>query len=120
MNISVEKTVTKKEGKFYGASLQPNMRGRLKECDSKEDYLTEVAYFEENDANCNTCKFLKRIPHEKSIFGFLKGICTKPSNILDKKSYYGRFFISEDTKELNISFHPDDAMLNNCWETRRK
>lgn len=55
-------------------------------------------WFDEMDANCNTCKNLMRTHHEKRKDGQLEGICKK--------------------NETRIRFHPDDWMGNECWEPR--
>jgi hypothetical protein len=55
-------------------------------------------WFDEMDANCNTCKNLERIQHKKCTAGFLQGICK--------------------IKGEQIKFHPDDWMGNECWEQR--
>lgn len=57
--------------------------------------------FDENDANCNTCANLHRVKHERSKFGTLYGTC-----LLSVKR--GVFW-----------FHPDDAMLMDCWSARK-
>lgn len=56
------------------------------------------AAFSEMDANCNTCKNLDRIKHDKDKAGFLYGVCK-----MNLKS---------------VKFHPDDWMGMSCWESR--
>lgn len=66
------------------------------------DAKREVAAFVENDANCNTCRHLIRIPHEKQHPARLHvGMCGH-----------------QPYKPL-IQFHPDDCMGMRCWEGRR-
>ena len=52
--------------------------------------------FNRFEKNCNTCKKLERVPHDKR-GGFMKGAC--------------------EVKGLH-SFHPDDPMFMECWEDR--
>ena len=56
--------------------------------------------FDEMDANCNTCKNLQRIPHEKRKDGQLVGVCK--------------------LKSEQLLFHPDDWMGKECWEARKE
>ncbi len=65
-------------------------------------YKDSCKLFEISEANCNTCKFLQRIKHEKSTDGFLKGKCTK--------------------KGIDLKFHPNDPMWyinNDCYIHRK-
>jgi len=55
-------------------------------------------WFAENDANCNTCAHLQRVPHAKCFTGMLDGICRKTSQAL--------------------RFHPEDWMGMACYESR--
>lgn len=57
-----------------------------------------IRAFHENDANCNTCKHLQRVKHEKCKFGFLEGRCIAHG--------------------MSMRFHPDDPMLMPCYEPR--
>lgn len=72
------------------------------------DYRAEVVAFHENDRNCNTCKHLERVAHPKDKFGFLFGRCkSTPINMPYKLRDNGA-----------MMFHPDDAMLMDCYESR--
>jgi len=55
-------------------------------------------WFDEMDANCNTCKNLERIQHKKCSAGFLQGVCKVSGE--------------------KIRFHPHDWMGKKCWEQR--
>jgi hypothetical protein len=66
--------------------------------DGKEARKQSKICFDENEANCNTCKNLMRVHHDKIKGGFLEGVCQK-------------------NKE-RIRFHPDDWMGKECWEAR--
>jgi len=66
--------------------------------EGKEARKQSKKNFDEMDANCNTCKNLMRVHHEKRKDGQLEGVCK----------------IRAET----IKFHPDDWMGNECWEPR--
>lgn len=66
--------------------------------------------FNETDANCNTCKHLRRIDHAKNTAGFLYGKCLSR---IDESHPYKHL-----EKDGVMSFHPDDAMLMPCYEAR--
>jgi hypothetical protein len=59
-----------------------------------------VRSFNESEANCNTCKHLTRIKHEKCRFGFLQGTCNKKGD------------------GSVMKFHADDWMGMECYEAR--
>ncbi len=70
------------------------------------DYKAEVQAFHENDRNCNTCVHLRRRKHPKDKFGTLYGDCAStPIN---------HPYPTTD----GIWFHPDDAMLMECYQPR--
>ncbi len=56
--------------------------------------------FDEDEANCNTCKFLQRTKHDKRVDGRLLGICQLSGQ--------------------PIKFHPDDPMHMDCYVPRWK
>jgi hypothetical protein len=64
--------------------------------------------FNENDANCNTCKHLQRVKHEKNSAGFLYGKCAIDSK--EPRQY--------PTTDGVMMFHPDDYAGMECWEAR--
>ncbi len=68
----------------------------LVEKDAVEARKLSVKNFNQVEKNCNTCKKLERVKHDKR-GGFLKGKC--------------------EAKGLH-SFHPDDPMFMECWEER--
>ena len=68
--------------------------------EAKDAQKQDRAWFDEMDANCNTCKHLNRIKRKKSKYGFLHGAC----NI---KAIAG-----------DMQFHPHDPMDMKCWEGR--
>jgi len=58
--------------------------------------------FNASEANCNICKHLKRVAHEKDRAGFLYGHCGH--------NPFGNMFV--------MKFHPSDPMHMRCWESR--
>ena len=62
----------------------------------------EAQAFAESDGNCNTCKFLKRIKHDKDPHGFLYGHC--------EHNPFGHMF--------TMKFHPKDPMHMRCYVPR--
>lgn len=68
--------------------------------------------FHAMDANCNTCKHLVRVPHEKNSAGFLYGKCSNASGCPDKSPYASR-----QAGDVML-FHPDDWMGMPCYESR--
>jgi hypothetical protein len=98
----VDAKAPKDPEKYYGAPMLPTVRGRLVECDTREEHLAGRDAYEEAEANCNTCLHLKRIPQQKDPMGFLFAKC-----MLDGGE--GRV----------LRFHPEDPMHKTCWVTRR-
>lgn len=84
--------------KYYGPPCIPGVIGHVWECDSKEEYTELRAAYEDSEANCNTCRHLKRTPHPKQS-GWLEGIC-----LLDGHK---------------LRFHADDPLNLPCYESRR-
>ncbi len=68
--------------------------------ESRNLHKKSVAAFHESEANCNTCRDLRRIPHAKSPHGFLQGVCARGK----LPGVY--------------SFNPDDPMHMDCWRAR--
>lgn len=62
----------------------------------------EARSFHESEANCNTCKYLKREKHEKDKNGFLYGRCGR--------NPFGHMFV--------MKFHPEDPMHMRCYVSR--
>jgi hypothetical protein len=93
-----KKAVTMDKAVFLGPLL-PNVSGTYV-CheEGKEARKQSKKHFDEMDANCNDCKNLQRVSHEKRKDGCLKGVCM--------------------THAVRIIFHPDDWMGNECWEQR--
>ena len=59
------------------------------------------AYYE-MEGNCNTCKHLQRVKHDKDQFGFMQGRCgANPA---------GHMFV--------MKFHPHDPMHMRCYQDR--
>lgn len=66
--------------------------------DGVSAWQQSARWFHENDANCNTCANLQRVPHQKCKFGMLQGVCMTTGNAL--------------------TFHPDDWMGMSCYISR--
>jgi hypothetical protein len=64
--------------------------------------------FADNDRNCNTCIHLERARHPKDRFGFLFGRC--------RSTPVAHPYALRPSGE--IMFHPDDAMLMKCYQSR--
>lgn len=80
-------------------SVMPSVKGTyVCSPDAKDARKQSKANFDEMDANCNTCKNLMRVQHEKRRDGCLEGVCT--------------------LNNVRMKFHPDDWMGNKCWEKR--
>ncbi len=67
--------------------------------------------FHESEANCNTCRWLERVKHEKNA-GFLYGRCAGPAPRFESSPYFNR--MQGDV----MVFHPDDPMGMPCYESR--
>ena len=93
-----KKPVTTDKAVFLG-SLMPSVSGTYV-CheEGKEARKQSKKNFDEMDANCNTCKNLMRVHHEKHKDGCLEGVCK--------------------IHAVRMKFHPDDWMGNECWEPR--
>ncbi len=66
--------------------------------DYKEAKKAVVFDFEVSEGNCNTCRYLERVTHEKNAGGWLYGKCYK---------------------NVYLKFHPDDPMNMVCHSHRR-
>jgi hypothetical protein len=62
--------------------------------------------------NCNTCRHLCRVKHEKNSAGFLYGRCASSSSNLDAHPY------NHLMQDGIMAFHPDDLMGMPCYESR--
>lgn len=76
--------------------------------DHLDIHKQSVKNFHESERNCNTCRFLTRVKHDKDSSGFLYGKC---ENENCSNTLYG------STKEHMI-FHPDDPMHMDCYVPR--
>lgn len=69
--------------------------------------------FDENDANCNTCKYMQRVKHEKDRHGFLCVQCTNPNGLSSSGQY------RKETPDAKVFWiHPDDWMGMECYQHR--
>ena len=64
--------------------------------------------FHKSEANCNMCRHLERVKHEKNRAGFLFGRCKSPAKTA------GQYPEAAGV----MQFHPDDPGLMPCWEAR--
>ena len=78
-------------------AIIPNVKAKYYVSDI-ELHKRSKRLFDESEANCNTCKHLVRVKHDKCRSGFLYGKCAK------------------DGAEL--MFHPDDPMHMACYQQR--
>lgn len=100
-------TVSADKAIFLGA-IMPNLNGTyVCAVDAVPAFKKSRECFNESEANCNTCKSLQRVPHEKNASGFLYGKCGKG---ITEHQY--------PMKENVIMFHPDDPMNMPCWGAR--
>jgi hypothetical protein len=99
-NAPVPSTNIRIKGLYYGAACLPTVRGVLWECPSRDAYIDMRSAYEACERNCNTCRHLTRIPHDKCQHGFLQGTCNKHSKPL--------------------RFHPEQPDQMSCWESRRE
>jgi hypothetical protein len=96
-----KKLVSTENSIFLGAVV-PQVKGSyVCSPDALEFRKISIKAFNEVDANCNTCKNLERLPHEKQHPAAPhKGNC--------KLHPYA----------TKVTFHPDDWMGMVCWQTR--
>ena len=64
-----------------------------------EAFKKSKTAFDESEANCNTCKHLQRLPHDKRD-GLMRGICLN------------------HPYKPEVKFHPDDWMGMSCYKHR--
>lgn len=84
--------------------IMPGVRYRhVAHPDSASDRRWHYRAFADAEQNCNTCRHLKRIPHEKCPHGFLEGVCQRPGHAPCGRS---------------LRFHPEDPMHMPCYESR--
>ena len=76
--------------------------------DSKAEEKASRRDFDENEANCNTCRHLQRVPSRKGVSGLLYGKCLSTPH--DSHPY--------GMENGIMSFAPDDWMGMPCWEPR--
>ena len=72
-----------------------------------------IAWFNENDRNCNTCVHLERVSHPRDRFGFLYGKCKNPDCDRDHHPY------REAERDGVMMFHPNDWMGMTCHLNRK-
>jgi len=85
------------------------------------------------EENCNTCKHLERVKHEKCRHGWLHGRCKstpinhpyieKPRNwffsfLWTIALFVRKIFFLNLFWKVPITFHPDDPMYMECYESR--
>jgi hypothetical protein len=90
------KTVRVEDAIFLGAILPSVSGSYVCHKDAAQARKESARDFDQFEKNCNTCKKLERVPHDK-FGGFMKGKC--------------------EVKGIH-SFHPDDPMFMECWEER--
>lgn len=71
-----------------------------------------VVWFHEAEANCNTCKDLERVSHNKGKGGFLYGRCNSAVQDLESHPYSTQFV------DGVMIFHPHDPMHMPCYSSR--
>lgn len=63
---------------IWVGSILPNVKVKLPCAPGYEPHRKEsIKLFHESERNCNTCKHLQRVKHEKNSAGFLFGDCKK-------------------------------------------
>lgn len=82
--------------------------------EAKNAHKASGIAFHENEANCNTCRFLKRVKHNKNVAGFLYGRCTSSLPNIEANPYFNR--MEGDV----MMFHPEDPMNMPCYVPRWK
>lgn len=99
------------EGVVVGATI-PGVKTKHLMANTPEAWAAKKQsdrWFAESEANCNTCKHLQRVAHEKS-HGFLQGRCTSDKQDVASLPYKMRGDV--------MVFHPSDWMGMNCYEPR--
>ena len=93
-------------------------------------YKESRRLFNESERNCNTCKFLIRVPFKNDNSGLQPGKCSKPNNDLSSHPYFHgksseplseaalRLFELITADGSDFYFAPDDCMNMTCYEQR--
>lgn len=109
-----ERLVKASECSFFGAVIpQANCRYVDHAVLGKQARKDSFRTFADSEANCNTCKHLVRVPHEKSRDGFLRGQCLNRLRKWEAHPYVNSF-----AEYGCMIFHPDDPMHMPCYESR--
>ena len=97
---------------FFGAII-PQAKCRYVDHAIAGKEARKVSYrlFCDSEQNCNTCKYLKRLPHTKNPHYPMTGQCLCTTNELLESP----FWVGEGAK---ILFHPDDWMGMECYVSR--
>lgn len=108
--VEGDKLSYKKNGKIIEFEIYDSCGGISQEFKEYAAYISPIGKhfhskeskdeFDKLEANCNTCKYLERVKHEKCYAGFLKGKCKKTGECL--------------------VFHPQDPMGKECYEHRKE
>ncbi len=110
-----KKIVGPDDSKFAG-SIIPNLSYRyaMENSEHAESLRKEsVRLFNEHDANCNTCRHLERVKHEKRIgCSALYGLCKS-----DKQDTAGHPYANRFVGDVMV-FYPPDYMGMKCYEAR--
>lgn len=107
------KIVTEDEVIWVGSVL-PNVKIKVPCAPGYEQFRKKsIRLFHESERNCNTCKHLQRVKHDKNYAGFLFGNCAKGCDETNNHPY-------KHLKQYykHMAFHPDDAMHMECYESR--
>lgn len=100
------------EAQIVGATI-PGVKARYVVSQrSAQARKASAAAFHESEANCNTCRHLIRVKHQRRPDGFMHGKCGSGSGQPQSSPYSGRF------EDAVMVFHPDDPMHMPCYETR--
>ncbi len=108
--IDIESKISQYNGIIVGY-YYPYLNGKkliLK--DNLNKHKEDINTFNEFERNCNTCKHLIRVKHDKCSSGQLKGKC----NGSKISTFNYPLIIKNDI----IHFYPQDYMDMKCWENR--
>jgi hypothetical protein len=97
--------------KIIGATV-PGVKSKYVMSKSEAAKLAKIESdndFHESEANCNTCRNLCRVPHNKIPGGFLTGKCINPKSEMTP--------YKASNTDL-IMFHPNDPMHMPCYIPR--
>ena len=98
------------EGISLGAVIPQAPYSRLCHPLANETRKRSVRIFHESEQNCNSCKFLERVPFDKQVFittGLMPGKCLNEN----RKPVYPQ-------EGNQILFAPDDWMGQECYQSR--